>query len=51
MALWEITLAVLLVIATSILLVWMSGRIFRISILTQSKGASFEQLVKWAIRG
>lgn len=49
--LWETLLAVVLVVLTTLLLVWMSGRIFRIGILVQSKGASLKQLFQWALRG
>jgi len=51
MPMWEVAIAIAILLVTTILLVWASGRIFRIGILMQSKGASFKQLVGWAIRG
>jgi ABC-2 type transport system permease protein len=48
---WEPTLGVLLVLATTVLCVWAGGRIFRVGILMQGKGAKIGQMVKWIIRG
>lgn len=51
MPLWEAIVAIAILLVCTILLVWASGRIFRIGILMQSKGASLKQLIGWAIRG
>lgn len=51
MPLWEAILAIIVLLVCTIILVWASGRIFRIGILMQSKGASLKQLIGWAIRG
>jgi ABC-2 type transport system permease protein len=48
---WEPTLGVLLVLATTVLCVWAAGRIFRVGILMQGKGAKIGQMFKWIIRG
>ena len=48
---WEPTLALLVVLATTTLCVWAAGRIFRIGILMQGKGARLGQIFKWVIRG
>jgi ABC-2 type transport system permease protein len=48
---WQPLLGVLIVLATTILCVWVGGRIFRLGILLQGKGADFGQLVKWVVRG
>ena len=51
MPLWEALLAILVLLVCTVILVWASGRIFRIGILMQGKGASMRQLIGWAIRG
>ena len=48
---WQPVLGVLLVLATTLLCVWVGGRIFRLGILLQGKGANMGQLVKWVLRG
>jgi ABC-2 type transport system permease protein len=49
--LWQLLLAVGLVSAVTLLCVYTAGRIFRVGILMQGKGARFGQLVRWAVRG
>ncbi|MDX1666442.1 MAG: ABC transporter permease [Saprospiraceae bacterium] len=45
--LWEILTSVLLLIATSIFFVWLSGRIYRVGILMYGKKVSLRELGKW----
>lgn len=47
---WQIILSVVLLIGTSLLFVWISGRIYRIGILMYGKKASFKELGKWLFR-
>jgi ABC-2 type transport system permease protein len=48
---WEPVLAVLIVLATTLLCVWIAGRIFRVGILLQGKGANFRQILRWVVKG
>lgn len=45
--LWQIGLSLLILLATTIFLVWLSGRIYRVGILMYGKKASFKELAKW----
>lgn len=49
--LWQLILAVLLVVAVTLSCVYAAGRIFRVGILMQGKGAKFSQLLQWVFRG
>ena len=44
---WEIILSIVILIASVIFFVWMSGRIYRIGILMYGKKVSFKELGKW----
>ncbi len=46
---WEILVSVLLLIGAAIALVWLSGRIYRIGILTYGKKVGLRQLGKWLV--
>lgn len=48
---WEPAVGVVLVLATTILCVYIAARIFRIGILLQGKGARFGEIIKWVFRG
>jgi len=48
---WEPVLGVVLVLVATVLCVFAAGRVFRIGILMQGKGATVVQMMKWAIRG
>ncbi len=50
-AMWQPVLGVVLVLVTTLACVWAAGRIFRVGILMQGKGAKFGDLVKWVVRG
>ena len=51
MPLWEPLLGVVLVLVTTLLCVYAAGRIFRVGILMQGKGAKFSDLLRWVFRG
>lgn len=48
---WQPLLGIVLVLLTTIFTVYVSGRIFRVGILMQGKGASFTDMFRWALRG
>jgi len=46
---WEVALSVVLVGATSIFFVWLSGRIYRVGILLYGKKITLKELGKWML--
>jgi ABC-2 type transport system permease protein len=48
---WQPALGLLLMVATTVVFVYAAGRIFRVGILMQGKGASVRDLARWIIRG
>jgi len=44
---WEIVLSVVMLIATAIFFVWLSGRIYRVGILMYGKKVTLRELGKW----
>jgi len=48
---WQPMLGVVLTLAMTALAVFASGRIFRVGLLMQGKGASFRDMLRWAVRG
>jgi ABC-2 type transport system permease protein len=49
--LWQPILGVVLVVATTVLCVYAAGRIFRVGLLLQGKGARLSDMLRWVIRG
>ena len=49
--LWQPLLGVALVMVTVCLIVFASGRIFRVGILMQGKGANIREMLRWVFRG
>lgn len=47
---WEIILSVVLLIATAVFFVWLSGRIYRVGILMYGKKVTLKELGKWMFR-
>jgi ABC-2 type transport system permease protein len=50
-AIWQPIAGLLLMLATTIACVYIAGRVFRVGILMQGKGASFRDLARWIFRG
>lgn len=48
---WEPLVGALIVLATTVFCVFAAGRIFRVGILLQGKGAKVGQMLKWVFRG
>ena len=49
--LWEPLAGVALVLLTTVAFVFAAGRIFRVGILMQGRGANFADLFRWIARG
>ena len=48
---WQPILGVVLVMLTTALCVFVAGRVFRVGILMQGKGANLAELMRWVLRG
>jgi ABC-2 type transport system permease protein len=48
---WEPALGVVVVLLSTIFCVYAAGRIFRVGILMQGKGARIGEMLKWVVRG
>lgn len=49
--LWELLLSMSLLVLTTLVMLWVAGKIFRIGLLSQGGKVSFKQLAKWVIYG
>jgi len=49
--LWQPLAGTALVILSTVACVYAAGRIFRVGLLLQGKGADFAQLLRWVVRG
>jgi ABC-2 type transport system permease protein len=48
---WQPLLGIVMVLATTVLCVYAAGRIFRVGLLLQGKGAKLSEIAKWVFRG
>jgi ABC-2 type transport system permease protein len=48
---WQPLVGVIGVLATTVLCVYAAGRIFRVGLLMQARGAKLRDLARWVLRG
>jgi ABC-2 type transport system permease protein len=48
---WQMATGIAITLLTTLLCVWAAGRVFRVGILMQGKGARLKDLIQWVIRG
>jgi ABC-2 type transport system permease protein len=48
---WQMAVGIAITLATTVLCVWAAGRIFRVGILMQGKGAKPSEILRWVIKG
>jgi len=44
---WEIIVSVLVLLASSVFFIWLSGRVYRVGILMYGKKVTLKELAKW----
>ena len=44
---WQLALSVVITLATAVGFVWAAGRIFRVGLLMQGKGATLPEMIRW----
>jgi ABC-type Na+ efflux pump permease subunit len=49
--LWQVLTSIVLCLLTTLAFVWAAGRIFRVGMLVQGKGAKPTEILKWLVRG
>jgi ABC-2 type transport system permease protein len=49
--LWQPLLGIVLVLAATVLCVYVAGRIFRVGLLIQGKGARLSEMMRWVFKG
>lgn len=49
--LWQPILGMVLVVLTTVACIFVAGRIFRVGMLVQGKGANYRELIRWVIKG
>lgn len=49
--LWQMATGIAITLATTVFCVWAAGRVFRVGILMQGKGAKLKDLARWVFRG
>jgi ABC-2 type transport system permease protein len=48
---WQQAAGIVLTVATTVLVVWVAGRIFRVGLLAQGKSASIGEMIRWVRTG
>lgn len=48
---WQMATGIAIVLATTVFCVWAAGRVFRVGILMQGKGARFKDMAQWVFKG
>ena len=48
---WQPVVGIVLVLLTTLVCIFCAGRIFRVGVLMQGKGASYWQMLQWILRG
>jgi ABC-2 type transport system permease protein len=48
---WQPFVGVVILLAATLFCVWAAGRIFRVGLLMQGKGANLAQMARWVFRG
>ena len=48
---WQMVVGIAIVLATTVACVWAAGRVFRVGILMQGKGARLKDMARWIVKG